>query len=158
MASSDTTNSLGNSSATATQRGCRCAKSNRNLIVCIDGTSQKFGEKNSNVIALVDQIRKTDSDIPQITHYVTGVGTSAKPSTRSLAYWKNQLASKIDLAIAWDVEANIINAYQWLCEQYENGDKIFLFGEIRVGPIKDCYLMSLQVSPEVPIKSGRSQA
>ncbi|EPQ55050.1 hypothetical protein GLOTRDRAFT_27349, partial [Gloeophyllum trabeum ATCC 11539] len=35
---------------------------------------------------------------------------------------------KIDLAIAWRFEKIILGAYQWLSEQYEEGDRIYLFG------------------------------
>lgn len=91
----------------------------RNLVVCIDGTSNQFGRKvrplnlyyfkrdtsyhsskNTNVIELY---RLLDKDETQLTFYNSGIGTYATPSWKSLAYKRQQLDHKLDLAIAWYV-------------------------------------------------------
>ncbi|KAH7924186.1 hypothetical protein BV22DRAFT_526627 [Leucogyrophana mollusca] len=97
----------------------------RNLIVCIDGTSNKFGKKNTNIIQLYSQIIKTDG---QGTYYNSGIGTYARPSWRSLSYLRQLITNKIDLAIAWNVEKVIQAAYRWLADEYSPGDQIYLFG------------------------------
>ncbi|KAF8594399.1 hypothetical protein BDV93DRAFT_502060 [Ceratobasidium sp. AG-I] len=97
----------------------------RKLIVCIDGTSNQFSEKNTNVIELYSHIEKSDT---QLTYYNSGIGTYAKPSWRSLSYLKQMASSNIDLAIAWNLERVIIGAYRWLSDNYRPGDLIFLFG------------------------------
>ncbi|EIW77370.1 hypothetical protein CONPUDRAFT_62877 [Coniophora puteana RWD-64-598 SS2] len=97
----------------------------RNLIVCIDGTSNKFGVKNTNIIELYSQIKKSDQ---QLTYYNSGIGTYARPSWRSFSYWKQLVDNKIDLAIAWNLETVIMAAYRWLADNYHEGDKIFMFG------------------------------
>ncbi|EIM79559.1 uncharacterized protein STEHIDRAFT_69301 [Stereum hirsutum FP-91666 SS1] len=97
----------------------------RNLVVCIDGTSNQFGLKNTNVIELYRLLAKDEN---QITFYNSGIGTYATPSWKSLAYRRQQLYHKLDLAIAWNFERIVQIAYQWLSEQYRDGDKIFLFG------------------------------
>jgi uncharacterized protein (DUF2235 family) len=38
------------------------------------------------------------------------------------------LSNKIDLAIAWNFESIVLKAYRWLAENYQDGDRIFLFG------------------------------
>ncbi|KAF8511353.1 hypothetical protein BU17DRAFT_54685, partial [Hysterangium stoloniferum] len=101
-------------------------KSGRNLIVCIDGTSNQFGEKNTNVIELYSQLVKDDGT--QLTYYNSGVGTYAKPSWKSWSYLKQVVNNKIDLAIAWNFEKIVISAYRWLADNYQDGDKIYLFG------------------------------
>ncbi|QRW06859.1 hypothetical protein RhiLY_05858 [Ceratobasidium sp. AG-Ba] len=97
----------------------------RNLIVCIDGTSNQYSEKNTNVIELYSHIEKSDT---QLTYYNSGVGTYAKPSWRSLSYQKQRLDNAVDLAIAWNLEKVIIGAYRWLSDSYRPGDRIYLFG------------------------------
>ncbi|KDQ34115.1 hypothetical protein PLEOSDRAFT_1011627, partial [Pleurotus ostreatus PC15] len=97
----------------------------RNIVVCIDGTSNQFGQKNTNVIELYHQL---DKDNTQRTYYNSGIGTYAKPSMRSLKYVKLRLDNKIDLAIAWNFERIIMAAYRWLVDNYKDGDRIFLFG------------------------------
>ncbi|KAF8511348.1 hypothetical protein BU17DRAFT_77522 [Hysterangium stoloniferum] len=93
-------------------------KPSRRLIVCIDGTSNQFGEKNTNVIELYSQLVKDDG----------GIGTYAKPSWKSWSYLKQVVSNKIDLAIAWNFEKIVISAYRWLADNYQDGDKIYLFG------------------------------
>ncbi|KAG8710536.1 hypothetical protein FRC09_000082, partial [Ceratobasidium sp. 395] len=97
----------------------------RKLIVCIDGTSNQFSEKNTNVVELYSRIKK---DKNQLTYYNSGIGTYAKPSWRSYTYMKQVLSNIVDLAIAWNFEKVIIGAYRWLADMYLPGDQIFLFG------------------------------
>ncbi|CAE6421145.1 unnamed protein product [Rhizoctonia solani] len=97
----------------------------RKLIVCIDGTSNQFLEKNTNVVELYSRITK---DSTQLTYYNSGVGTYARPFWWSFAYLKQQLAGIIDLMIAWNFDQVIIGAYRWLSDHYQPGDQIFLFG------------------------------
>ncbi|OCH91831.1 WD40 repeat-like protein [Obba rivulosa] len=110
--------------------GCRCPppeKRSRNLVVCIDGTSNQFGENNTNVIELYRLVKKLPGD-KQLTYYNSGIGTYAQPSWRSLQYLKQVLDHKIDLAIAWNFERIVLHAYRWLSENYREGDQIYLFG------------------------------
>ncbi|KZP19875.1 hypothetical protein FIBSPDRAFT_703711, partial [Athelia psychrophila] len=99
----------------------------RNLVICIDGSSNQCGITNTNVIELYSQILKEESD-EQLTYYGSGIGTYATPSWRSWTYLTQVIHNKIDLMIAWNLERVIIRAYQWLSNQYRKGDKIFLFG------------------------------
>ncbi|RXW22419.1 hypothetical protein EST38_g3415, partial [Candolleomyces aberdarensis] len=71
----------------------------RNLIVCIDGTANQFGRKNTNVVELYNLILKGIND-DQCTWYHSGIGTYARPHWRSPKYGMQVLLHKIDLAIA----------------------------------------------------------
>ncbi|ESK80798.1 WD 40 repeat-like protein, partial [Moniliophthora roreri MCA 2997] len=118
------------------QRHCNCvhdvlphtpgARPSRNLVVCIDGTANQFSDKNTNVVELYSRLEK--SEHLQVTFYNSGIGTYASPSWKSLTYYKQVMYHKIDLAVAWRFEKILLSAYQWLCEQYQTGDRIFLFG------------------------------
>ncbi|KIK05052.1 hypothetical protein K443DRAFT_4064 [Laccaria amethystina LaAM-08-1] len=99
----------------------------RNLIVCIDRTSNQFAEKNTNVIELYNLILKKVVD-NQRTWYNSGIGTYARPSWKSLSFYKKVFYHKIDLAIAWDFERTVLGAYRWLSDNYEEDDCIYLFG------------------------------
>jgi len=110
--------------------GCRCSPStegSRNLVVCIDGTSNQFGINNTNVIELYRLVKKLPED-KQLTYYNSGIGTYAKPSWKSWHYMRQVLDHKVDLLIAWNFERIVLNAYRWLSDNYEEGDRIFLFG------------------------------
>ena len=90
----------------------------RNLIVCIDGSSNQFGTKvhpfltsffflvlkhyglcqNTNVIELYKCIPGNDE---QFTYYSSGVGTYAKGSWWTPGAFMQWADSKIDVVIAW---------------------------------------------------------
>ncbi|KAJ8092922.1 hypothetical protein PM082_023558 [Marasmius tenuissimus] len=103
----------------------RVATRPRNLVVCIDGTSNKFGQNNSNVVELYSRLVKDES---QLTYYNSGIGTFPKPSWKSFSYYKKKTAHVIDMAIAWWFEKRIMEAYRWLSDNYREGDRLFLFG------------------------------
>ncbi|KAF8532002.1 hypothetical protein JB92DRAFT_3104386 [Gautieria morchelliformis] len=82
-----------------TSCACSSEKKGRNLVVCIDGTSNQFGPNNTNVIELYSQLIKSDN---QLTYYNSGIGTN--------------------------FEKIVIAAYRWLSQNYRDGDRIYLFG------------------------------
>ncbi|KAK7051225.1 hypothetical protein VNI00_004725 [Paramarasmius palmivorus] len=84
----------------------------RNLVVCIDGTANQFGDKNTNVVELYSRLEKDDH--LQMTYYNSGIGTHAKSSGKSLAYYQQVISHKIDMAIAWRFERILLDAYHWL--------------------------------------------
>ncbi|KAJ7476099.1 hypothetical protein FB451DRAFT_267004 [Mycena latifolia] len=100
----------------------------RNLVVSIDGTSNQFGIYNTHVLELHKHIRKDDPKKKQLSFYVSGIGTYAPPSFWSVSSWKQWMFNNIDLAIAWNFEQQVQDAYRWLADNYKPGDKIFLFG------------------------------
>ncbi|KAJ7140642.1 hypothetical protein C8R44DRAFT_974480, partial [Mycena epipterygia] len=112
------------------QGTCREAPAHRsrNLVVSIDGTSYQFGPNNTNVVELHSRIIKEHPSTPQLTFYVSGIGTYVPPSWSSFASWKQWIANIIDLAIAWNFEQHVQDAYRWLAGHYQPGDVIYLFG------------------------------
>ncbi|KDR67100.1 hypothetical protein GALMADRAFT_80066 [Galerina marginata CBS 339.88] len=108
---------------------CPCPPG-RNLVVCIDGTSNQFSKENSNVVELYSRLVK---DADQLTYYNSGIGTYVKHSEGwrswlSLFSWWQAFVHAIDMATAWTLKSKVLSAYQWLSENYEDGDRIFLFG------------------------------
>ncbi|KAI0042230.1 WD40 repeat-like protein [Auriscalpium vulgare] len=125
------TNESGGSTEKQSKRpSCLCflpptGQRGRNLVVCIDGTANQFSEKNTNVVELYSRL---DKDAEQLTYYDSGIGTYVKDSTWSPSYWKQVASNAIDMAIAWNFKKIVLGAYEWLSENYQEGDKIFLFG------------------------------
>ncbi|KAJ3507944.1 hypothetical protein NLJ89_g6020 [Agrocybe chaxingu] len=110
---------------------CGHTMGGRNLIVCIDGTANQFGDMNTNVIELYNLILKGSKE-NQLSWYNSGIGTYARPSWRSPTYYKQVLSHKIDLAIAWNFEKTLKGAYRWLSDRYKDGDCIFLFARMEL--------------------------
>ncbi|KAF7972904.1 hypothetical protein HWV62_16628 [Athelia sp. TMB] len=106
---------------------CPCS-AGRNLVVCIDGTSNTYGEKWTNVLELYSRLESKKTQ--QLRYYQNGIGTGDNSS----------LGNSLDLAFARHIGTGIKQAYRWLSERYEPGDRIFLFGIMRgkAGALNNC--------------------
>jgi len=96
----------------------------KTIVICCDGTGNEYGADNTNVVKLFALIQK----IPhrQIAYYDPGVGTMAAPEAiTQIKKWFTRLWG---LAFAWGLTRNIEDAYEYLMDKYEEGDRVFLFG------------------------------
>ncbi|KAI6009617.1 hypothetical protein F5J12DRAFT_891730 [Pisolithus orientalis] len=79
---------------------CKClppklGASSRNLVVCIDGTCNRFGVKNTNIVELYSQLEKSDE---QLTYYSKGIGVAPEiPGHYDLT---RQISDVMDIAVA----------------------------------------------------------
>ena len=95
----------------------------RNLVVCCDGTSNEIVGNSTNVLKLY-RIAVKDQD--QRVFYDAGIGAIAsRPAWGRL--WQ-RFKEFLGLATGFGLDDNILRAYRWLCEMYQPGDRIFLFG------------------------------
>ncbi|KAF7974508.1 hypothetical protein HWV62_12080 [Athelia sp. TMB] len=102
--------------AMSTKSSSQIKPKGRNLVVCIDGTSNTYGEKWTNVLELYSRLESDKTQ--QLRYYQNGIGTGDNSS----------LGNALDLAFARHIGTGIKQAYRWLSERYEPGDRIFLFG------------------------------
>lgn len=111
---------------------------NKNIVVCCDGTGQTIraaskgaadGEGppasgKSNVLRLFDLLLK---DSPhQVCWYDPGIGTI--PLFEREARWVRIFKNMRDEWLGWGLMESVGEAYLYLMERYEPGDRIFLFG------------------------------
>ncbi|KAG8945469.1 hypothetical protein FRC04_000754 [Tulasnella sp. 424] len=102
------------------------SKCPRTLVLCFDGTGNRFEhDKNSNVVLLF-QMLKRDNPEHQLVYYQTGIGTYAP--TGFMSAIGAQVARALDEAFAWYLEDHVLGGYKFLMETYRAGDKICLFG------------------------------
>lgn len=96
----------------------------KNIIICCDGTDNKLtiGE-NTNVIHLYSSLI---FDANQVGYYSPGVGTIA-PSTLNYKLFKSYYVFK-DLFSGTSLHSNVMDAYKYLMNTFEIGDKVYLFG------------------------------
>jgi uncharacterized protein (DUF2235 family) len=89
----------------------------KRLIVCCDGTWNGLsGEYPTNVVKISQAIRSMDEQgILQLVYYEEGLGTK----------WYDRWVGG---AFGWGIDANIADAYRFLCLNYEAGDEVYLFG------------------------------
>ncbi len=98
-------------------------KEPKNIIVCCDGTGNEFGDDNSNVVKLCTTLIINDN---QVSYYHPGVGTMGSPNAQG--WFQKQWSIVRGLAFGYGITSNISDAYRYLMETYEEGDRIFLFG------------------------------
>ena len=96
----------------------------KNIIICCDGTGNQFGDHNSNVVKLYSTLIIDGKR--QIGYYHPGVGTMGDPT----AHNKISSAWSVVMGLAFGVGllANVGDAYRFLMNTYEDGDRVYLFG------------------------------
>ncbi|KAF9236344.1 hypothetical protein BU15DRAFT_50177, partial [Melanogaster broomeanus] len=97
----------------------------RNLIVCIDGTANKFGHNNTNVVKLFAKLELHSRNNERITP--SGIGTRPM-AWHAISRFQRMFLDCFDEAIAWNVEEIVQDSYRWLASEYREGDQIYLFG------------------------------
>ncbi|QRW26127.1 hypothetical protein RhiXN_11204 [Rhizoctonia solani] len=100
-------------------------KSKRSIILCFDGTSNHFSNQNTNVVKLVELLKK-DNPEQQMVYYQAGVGTYSAPGF--LTGVGQKVAARADEGIAWYLYQHVIDGYRYLMETYRAGDQISIFG------------------------------
>jgi uncharacterized protein (DUF2235 family) len=99
------------------------SRARRNLVICCDGTGNEIGVTISNVLKLFRIVEKSDR---QRVWYNAGVGTIGQqnPWTR----FTQRLRSVFGLATGLGLDDHVLAAYQFLCSNYREGDRVYLFG------------------------------
>jgi uncharacterized protein (DUF2235 family) len=99
----------------------------RNIVILCDGTGNEISENISNVLKLYRCLRKTDKTAPrQIVYYDPGVGTLSRPNV--WARFKQDVNAVLGLATGYGLDDNVLAAYRFLVQHWQEGDRIYLFG------------------------------
>ncbi|MGH8548622.1 MAG: DUF2235 domain-containing protein [Methylococcales bacterium] len=92
-----------------------------NIVVCCDGTGNEYGLNNTNVVDMYEPVVR---DEDQRAYYDPGVGT--------FSIFGRVLGKKIGALMGqgfgYGLTENIEDAYTYLMDRYDPGDKLFLFG------------------------------
>jgi uncharacterized protein (DUF2235 family) len=95
----------------------------RNLVICFDGTNNEFGPENTHVVRLIQVLDRDPAR--QCLYYDPGVGTLPRPEKTRVGV----LLSKISgLAFGAGLRENVEEAYRYLMDNWEPGDRVFVFG------------------------------
>src|SRR4051812_15308335 len=95
----------------------------KNIVICLDGTGNEFGLANSNVVKLYQALRH---DVSQLAYYHPGLGTMGAPGAWSTlaAKWTKFLGQAMGFGLA----DTIGDAYEFLMNNFEEGDRLYIFG------------------------------
>jgi uncharacterized protein (DUF2235 family) len=98
----------------------------KNIVICLDGTGNELKARgNTNVLNLYDLLDLSDPS-RQVAFYDPGVGTFSAPGA-----WTPpaRLFSRLTgLAFGVGMRQNLAEAYTYLMDVYEPGDRIYVFG------------------------------
>jgi uncharacterized protein (DUF2235 family) len=95
----------------------------KNIVICCDGTGNEIEKNSSNVLKLY---RLLDKDQQQLVYYDPGIGTIG--TQNSWLRHTQQIRQVFSLATGTGLDRNVLDAYRFLIEHYEEDDNIFLFG------------------------------
>lgn len=99
----------------------------KNLVVCLDGTGNEFGDKNSNVVKLCQMLNRDPSR--QVVYYNPGIGTHPELYEPTLlGRIKHRLNKLWDQATGRGVLKNATDAYIFLMNNCGPQDQIYVFG------------------------------
>ncbi|GFO70035.1 hypothetical protein GMLC_36140 [Geomonas limicola] len=96
----------------------------RNIIICCDGTGNQFDSTNTSVVRIVQSLDRDPTK--QRLYYDPGVGTMPEPGVWGKVQQKVSLL--VGLAVGHGLMWKVQQAYTYLMNIWEPGDRIFLFG------------------------------
>ncbi|MFE3293359.1 DUF2235 domain-containing protein [Rhodococcus sp. NPDC059234] len=97
----------------------------KRIVICLDGTGNRIrATRNTNVIRLLRALENTTGE--QLLYYDPGVGTFSSAGARTrIGRWFSRL---LGLAFGLGLKTNLAEAYTFLMNHWEPGDRIFIFG------------------------------
>lgn len=96
----------------------------KNLVVCCDGTANEFKTDRTNVAKLCYAMEKDGRR--QLVYYHPGLGTMAPPAfATGLGRGIARLAG---LMFGYGIKKDIVDAYTFIMNHWEQGDQLFLLG------------------------------
>jgi uncharacterized protein (DUF2235 family) len=96
----------------------------KNVVLCCDGTANEFATNRTNVVKLFFALGRDPSR--QVAYYHPGLGTMEPPG--ALTRVSRVITRILGMAFGYGLESDIRDAYVFLMNNFEDGDRVFLFG------------------------------
>lgn len=96
----------------------------KNIVLCCDGTANEFAKDRTNVVKLFFML--TLDPARQVAYYHPGLGTMEPPG--ALSPLTRKATRVAGMAFGYGLQADVREAYVFLMKNFEEGDKVFLFG------------------------------
>lgn len=93
----------------------------KNIILCLDGTANEYGKHKTNVVHLFEAAAR---DVEQTAYYDPGVGTFSSIGIP----FAQPVGVLLGKAFGLGLRQNLAEAYSYLMDHYESGDRVFVFG------------------------------
>jgi uncharacterized protein (DUF2235 family) len=98
----------------------------RNVVLCLDGTNDEIGRGLPSNPAKVFEMLDLDHPDDQVAYYDPGIGTL--PATNARGQVEQLWSRATQLAFGAGLVGKLAEAYTWLMEHYQPGDKVYVFG------------------------------
>ena len=95
----------------------------KDIVICCDGTGNEIATTISNVLKLYRVLEKSEQ---QRVYYHPGVGTIGLQN--AWGRFKQEARGVLGLATGAGLDEDTLAAYRFLCETWEQGDRVWLFG------------------------------
>ena len=127
----------------------------KNIVICCDGTGNEYSENNTNVVGVFAAVERNKT---QVAFYDTGVGTF-NPLGMSLGPISRNTGELLGQAFGYGVKQNVEEAYVYLMDRFDEGDKVYIFGFSRgaytarllVGMLHKCGLLQKGSKNLIPL-------
>jgi uncharacterized protein (DUF2235 family) len=96
----------------------------KNLVICCDGTANEFAHDNTNVVKLFYMLVQDPAS--QVAYYHPGLGTMEPAG--ALTTVARKITKLLGRAVGYGLLSDIRDAYVYVMNMYEEGDRVFLFG------------------------------
>jgi uncharacterized protein (DUF2235 family) len=96
----------------------------RNLVLCCDGTANEFARDRTNVVKLYSVLNH--DPLQQRAYYHPGLGTMEPAG--ALTPVARRVTKLMGMAFGYGLSDDIRDAYVFLMQHYEPGDRVFMFG------------------------------
>src|SRR6188474_2617289 len=96
----------------------------KNIVLCCDGTANEFARDRTNVVKLFYALELHTPQ--QIAFYHPGLGTMEPPG--ALTGFAKKTTRLLGKAIGYGLESDVRDAYVFLMNNFEAGDRVYLFG------------------------------
>ncbi|CAN8105491.1 unnamed protein product [Discula destructiva] len=123
---------MGDNSKTAPGGLRQKKQAHRKLVLCFDGTGNKFhgDDSDSNILKIFRMLDRTAHD--QYHYYQPGIGTYVVSSSLTHTSARSRLHSWFtkakDSAIGSSFDQHVVGGYRFLMRFYSPGDAIYIFG------------------------------
>lgn len=100
----------------------------KNIVLLCDGTANQVTiYSQTNVLRLARLLQKGDgAGGRQVVFYDPGLGTEGSPG--ALTWFGRAITRGLGLAFGFGLSRNLADAYSFLVQHYEPGDRIYIFG------------------------------
>jgi len=130
----------------------------KTVILCFDGTTNEYGPNNTNVVKIYSMLAK-DHPTKQVVYYQPGLGMYFDAgAVNPVVPFLFNIAQGFDWSFAWYLYQHVIDGYRFIMQNWNEGDKLYIFGFSRGAYTARCVAGMVQKIGVLPKDNEQSLA